>query len=172
MLRRRRLITMGQPLLKSATLALICLLMACAQQRSDEAMVEQARIGLDTALSQMPNLPEFVTVDTIAFQFSRTEHEQTCYYARGYLVLGASLQAAQALDLYVESLRLSGWDLDTRQYETSRLLSRGNNEWMEVRFGEPGVDIEAQIDYEQIQRTYNSVIFVRLDYVLPSVGNC
>lgn len=163
---------MGKATVKLATLVLVGLLISCAQQRSEEAMVQQARVSLDTALTQMPSIREFVTIDTMAFQYSRTEGDQTCYYARGYIMLGSSLQTEQALDLYVENLRLSGWELSPRQYDISRLLWRGSNERIEVWFGEPGVDIENHIDYEQAQQDHISVIFVRLDYVLPTVENC
>jgi hypothetical protein len=145
----------------------LCLMVSCAvgEQR-------KARAGLDASVAQLPELREFDTVEVVHREFSHSGPRTTCYYARAYAIIGTSLPAEQALDVYVEELQSLGWEFDGRQYKTERGLKRGVYELVVVRSGEPGVDVKDAVDYAQLRAVYPTIIFVRLDFMLPSRDKC
>jgi len=106
------------------------------------------------------------------FHSDENEDGPICYYARAFVIVGTLLPETQALDTYTEKTQSLGWTPEGRQYEISRILIRGVNDRIVIGSGEPGVDIKDALDYDKLRETYRSIIFVRLDYMLPSRDEC
>jgi hypothetical protein len=132
----------------------------------------EARDGLDASIAQLPTLAGFTTIKVVPLEFSHTAYGKTCYYARGYVIAGSSFSETEALDTYTEKIRSLGWMPEGMQAETSRVLMHAANERMEIYSGKPGVDIDGAMDYDQLRQTYRSLIFVSLDYMIPSRDEC
>ena len=161
---KRPLWVLGIPLL-------LLTLVTCAQQISHLLKQQEARAGLDTLITQLPELADFDAVKIVRFEFSDTAYGKTCYYARSYVILGSSLSEAEALTIYARRLQTLGWVPRDEPYDTS-VLYGGLSALAIVTSGEPGADIKDALDYNQLRRIYRSVIFVRLDYMLPSRKEC
>ncbi len=134
--------------------------------------LDNVRAGVEASVAQLPRLKEFDTIKVVYQNFSFSAGGLTCYYGRAYVILGSSLSEKEALDAYFEALQLSGWVPRDAQYNTSRVLTRGAYELVEIRSGPPGVDIAKAVDYAQLRSVYESIIFVRVDLMLPSREEC
>lgn len=145
----------------------LCLITSCAV-----AEQRRARAGLDASVAQLPELREFDTVEVVYRESSLSGPMTTCYYATAHVIIGTSLPAEKALDVYVEELQSLGWEFDGKQYNTARALRRGVYELVVVRSGEPGIDVEDAVDYAQLRNIYPAIIFVTLDFMLPSRNKC
>jgi hypothetical protein len=145
----------------------LCLTASCTlgEQR-------KARAGLDASVAQLPKLREFDTIKVIYYESSLSGPRTTCYYATAYTIIGTSLPELKALDVYVEELKSLGWRPREKQYDTTRILMRGTYELVVVRSGEPGVDVKDAVDYAQLRAVYPTIIFVRLDFMLPNRDKC
>lgn len=165
---RRFLKPIGVPILVLFLLALTncTLLEKRAQQR-------KARQGLESLVAQdLPNLDQFELVKTVSLDFSMTAYGMTCYYARDYLIMGTSLPESEALEHYVEGLLPLSWTKEGEQYLTSKILIHGQNARIVVSHGEPGVDVDDAVDFERLSDIYQSILFVRVDYMLPARDGC
>lgn len=148
-------------------------LVAVGTQQSERFQNQrEAREGLDASITQLPTLEGFTTIKVVPLEFSHTAYEKTCYYARGYVIVGSSFSETKALEIYTDAIHSLGWTSEGMQSETSKVLMHAANERMEIYSGKPGVDIEGAMNYEQIRQVHQSVIFVRLDYMVPSRSDC
>ena len=146
---------------------LLCSTVSCARSQRREA-----RAGLDAAVTQLPKPAGFDTIKVVYREFRSTEYERKCFYARAYVIIGSSLPEVEALDVYVEKLEALGWVPREKQYKTTRVLRRGTHERIVIELGQPGVDIKDAVDYAQLRNTYPTIIFVRVDFMLPSRDEC
>jgi hypothetical protein len=146
---------------------LLCSTVSCARSQRREA-----RAGLDAAVTQLPKPAGFDTIKVVYREFRSTEYERKCFYARAYVIVGSSFSEVEALDVYVKELQSLGWKLEGRQYDIERGMKRGVHERIVVRSGKPGVDIKDAVDYAQLRNTYPTIIFVRVDFMLPSRDEC
>jgi hypothetical protein len=146
---------------------LLALAVSCAQPQRREA-----RAGLDAAVAQLPEPAGFDVIKVVYREFRSTEYERKCFYATAYVIIGSSLPELEALDVYAEDLQPLGWAPRDEQYNTTRVLRRGTYERIVIELGEPGVDIRDAVDYVQLRATSPTVIFVRLDFMLPSRDEC
>lgn len=152
---------------------IVCFVTSCHPPVNDQKR-QEARAGLDTVLAQLPELKEITRVKTLVYESYDNEHgEDVCYYAKGYVILGTSLPATEALDAYAQALRSTGWVNETSdEYKTSRMLILGDQERIVVSSGDPGLEIRNAVNYEQLRQLYTSVIVIRVDYTLPKRDNC
>lgn len=146
---------------------LLCLLVSCTAEEQ-----RKARAGLDASVAQLPELGDFDTIEVIYYETSLSGPRTTCYYATAYLIIGTSLPEEKALDVYVEELKSLSWTPREKQYDTTRILMHGTYELVVIRSGEPGVDVKDAVDYAQLRAKYPTIIFVRLDFMLPSRDKC
>ena len=164
-------------ILLGAFTTLLCILFSIiiGQYLRGKLMQRNVRTELDILVNNVVPLPaEFEIIETISLDslyFTETFGKE-CFYARDYLILGSTLPASDALDAYARSLLSSGWITETRSYPTSRTLIYGENVRTVVEGGRPGVDVRNAIDYAELQRIYESIIFVRIDYAIPRRDGC
>lgn len=151
---------------------LLCLLVFGVQLTNHYMKQREARIGLDALVTQLPELRDFEKVKVVYREFSNTEYGVTCYYARAFIITGTRLSESESLDVYTAKLESLGWMPREKQYETSRVLYYEMNDRIVVRSGEPGVDIKDALDYAQLRKDYQSVIFIRIDYMVPNREEC
>ena len=132
----------------------------------------EAKSGLDTAMRQVPENSEFAIITTATFEFQRQFENSgpTIYLARGYVILGSSLSSQEALNKYFVMVQAIGWIPRSDQYETSKVLKRGQNELMEIYGdrGRLGADLEGVVDYQKLKQMNRTLIFVLIDYVIPN----
>jgi hypothetical protein len=155
-------------------LVLLLLMTSCAQYVDHLQKQSEAKAGLDNLIKSLPQFKGLDVVKTVSLEFSNIEHGNgpPCYYARGYIIVGSALPGTEALEAYAQSLRLLGWTPKGTLYETSNVLVYEKNARLEIYSGEPGVDIQDAADYARLKQMYTSVIFIRLDYMLPSADEC
>lgn len=151
---------------------LLSLITACSNPINSSLNYQRARSGLEKLMTQLPQPEGFNVIKVIQQEFSDTAGGTTCNYARAHLVIGTSMLETEALDIYEQNLKTLNWISREQQYKTSRALYYGNNGRIVVRSGEPGVDVKDAVDYEQLRKTYQSVIFVRIDYMVPNREMC
>ncbi len=151
---------------------LLCLSIFCVQQISYFKKQQEAKLGRETLVGQLPKLKNFDVIETVYQDFPDKITGRTCYYARTHLVIGTSMPESKALDAYEQNLKILNWISGGQQYETSRVLHYGDNDRVVVRSGEPGIDVKNVVDYDQLRETYQSIIFVRVDYMVPNREMC
>ncbi len=153
--------------------ASLCLLVSCYPP-IDLDKQQEARRGLDAALAQLPTLQRFTTIKILVYESYDAEHssEYVCYYAKGYIVAGSSIPAADAVSYYAQSVQSLGWLPDSDQHTSERLLDRGMYERMVISPYEPEIEIQNAVGYTQLKETYTSVIVIRVDYTVPSRERC
>jgi hypothetical protein len=148
------------------------LIVSCVLLDKSDDTLEEAKIGLELAVDQLPKLDGFKTIKINQEAFSHTEYGLTCDYARANIAIGSSLPASDALDQYVEALQSDGWTLKKNQYQQTKSLAQGSNSLIVVYFGEPTIELKDDIDLERLKRSYQSIMFIRLDYMLPNSNEC
>ena len=154
-------------------LVLCFLLLASCGILDKKAQQRKTREGLESISSQeLPELDGFDLVKVVSLDLSSSDYGKTCSYARDYLIIGTSLPESDALERYVEALLRLGWTREGDQYPTSNNLIHGKNARIVVRYGDPGADVRDAADYDQLRDNYQSVIFVRVDYILPERDGC
>jgi hypothetical protein len=104
--------------------------------------------------------------------YSQTEYGKTCFYGRAYIVAGSQLTASDALDQYVEALQIQDWRLKEKTYQDSKTLLLGSNSLIVVYYGEPWPVFKKDIDLERLYQIYQSILFIRVDYMLPTRDEC
>ena len=157
-------------------LLLVCLvstiLWSLAAQKS-KSFQQEARQGLDQVVANdLPSLEGFETIKVASFDLSDTVYGDTCYYARDFLILGGSLTEAEALDRYAAKLESSGWMPKGKQYPTSKGFKYGDHAITVARIGDLDPGLRDYVDYEQLRKTYPSIIFVRVEFMLPHREGC
>lgn len=155
-----------------APFVLSCVLVACGQP-TGWIMQERARAGLDAALAELPQSSEFQIYRVVYSKVLDIEGRGSeCYYGRGYAVIGSSLLEREAIISYFQMVQSSGWISEGEQYNVSKLLKRGLNERMELYVGDPDVDIKDAVKSVQLRNGHQSLVYVRVDYMLPSRDQC
>ena len=141
-----------------------CNLVSARSQRNE------ARRSLDELVNHdLPQIEGLETIEIVSSTWSHPEHSPACHYARDYLIIGAFMPEAEALERYVAGAELMGWSKEG-VFET---LIQGDHARLVVKIGDrPGVDIEDAIDYEQAREVYQSLLFVRVDFMLPQRDGC
>lgn len=163
------------PKISTFIVTLICLLaLAGCNVLNERAQQREARAGLEIIVGTMlPESDQFDLVETVSFDDSGSESGMvTCYYAVDYLIIGAPVPETEALNSYAADLHLLGWEPRSRQYPTSRVFRYGDNARAVATIGNPGASIRDAVDYAQVRTLYQSIIFVRLDFILPSREAC
>ena len=155
---------------------LLCLVSAVlwslAAQKS-KSLQREARQGLDRIVAnELPTLNGFDTIEVASFDSSDTVYGETCYYAGDFLILGGSLAEAEALDRYAAKLESSGWIPRTRQYPTSKVFMYRDHVQMNVRTGDLDPGLRDYVDYKQLGKTYSSILFIRISFMLPTREDC
>ncbi len=155
-------------------LLLSYLLTSCDDPITQVRQQQEAKVGLGTALAELPQSPEFATVKVVSLERvdNGANFGSTCYLERGYVILGSSLSEEETISLYFQKVQSIGWIPIGEQYPRSKTLYRKPNESMEIYVGEPGVDIEDAVNYAGLRKTYKSIAFVSVDYMVPSPGQC
>ena len=145
---------------------------SCGLLDKQDHALEEAKVDLELAIDQLPKLEGFETIKINQEAFSHTEYGLTCYYARASIAIGSSLPASDALEQYVEALQSQGWTPIGKQYQQTKTLVLGSNSLIEVYLGEPGIELKDDIDLEKLKQSYQGILFMRLDYMLPNSTEC
>jgi hypothetical protein len=140
---------------------------------SARAQRNEARRSLNQLVSDdLPQIEGLEILEIVSSTWSRTEYSQTCHYARDYLIIGAFMPVEEALERYFIEAELMGWIPRDIQYDSSRVLRLEEHARLVVETSGPGVDIRDAIDYEQARDVYQSLLFVRVDFMLPQRDGC
>lgn len=148
------------------------LIASCSLMSNSDSELRKVSDGLETLLDELPQVDGFDTIKTVQQEFSHTEYNLTCYYARANVALGAPISAPEALDSYTGALAAQGWVLEKNQHQSTRVLSKGSNALIVINLGEPGVELKNEVDIEKLGQIYKGLIFIRLDYMLPPRAEC
>ncbi len=138
-----------------------------------KSLQREARQSLEQVVAnELPTLDGFDTIEVASFDSSDTVYGGTCYYAGDFLILGGSLAEAKALDRYAAKLESSGWIPRERQYPTSKVFMYRDHVQMNVRTGDLDPGLRDYVDYVQLRKTYPSIIFLRISFMLPNREDC
>ncbi len=138
-------------------------------------MQNAARKGLDTTVSQMPELTGFHVIRVVYREFQSDESidGMYCYYARAFFVVGSNWTADEAELKYTQQLQTLGLGWQPREFPNDgQVLYRGRNEDVVVSKNQPEVGVIEAEEYAQVQATYPGVFFITLEYILPSRDGC
>jgi hypothetical protein len=139
---------------------------------TNAAKQQAARSGVQTAVAQLPRPKDYQWIKEVYNDIPNPIRNGQCYYSRAYVILGTALPVTLALDTYIGYLQSFGWILSKEEYTTPKVLYHGVNELAVVDSSDPGPDVAGKIDYAQLQRQYPTVLYVRIDYALPSRNEC
>ena len=135
-------------------------------------MLSQVGSQAQQVQQTLPLPPSFTIIKTKILTFDFTARGATCYYGRAYQIMGSELTAAQAIEIYTSFLRKTDWAIEGVQDAASPVLMQGNHTRLNLYSGDPGVDVEDVVNYEQIQATHVTIVTVRIDYMLPQRDEC
>lgn len=166
-MRKSRTLLIGLALL----LCLIPVLLVSSFNALEHYQLRRARNGLEAVKAKLTTPGSFELITTVSTDFPGV-NLGTCYYARDYLIMGTTLTETQALDMYENHLRSVGWLPGERQYLNTRVFYSGDNVFLVVTTIGPGDDTRDAVDYERLKQEYESVVFVRLEFQLPSTSEC
>ncbi|WP_347246039.1 hypothetical protein [Thermogutta sp.] len=132
----------------------------------------QAKAGLGRDLQELPQPKEFqrVTLITPPYVPDRSERNG-CYPAAAFIAFGTTLSPQTAIERYIQSLSIQGW----------QLRESGAGEWILIRrpqekiiiwIGEPGLDFAFDSAYRQAQEKFPTFVYLHLYYILPQVNGC
>lgn len=128
----------------------------------------QARYLLNRAAEQsLPQLNDGEIVGILQEEFpSRVGNR--CFFARDYLVLGFSVLSTEAaMEEYKKQLVILGWQ------KRGSIYINGDNLNLNVSENNlPIIDIHKIVDYERLRNTYNGVLSIGIDYILPDRSTC
>ena len=153
-------------------ISIAVLIGSCGLLDKQDNALEEVKVDLELAIDQVPKLEGFETIKINQEAFSHTEYGLTCYYARASIAIGSSLPASDALEQYVEALQSQGWTPIGKQYQQTKTLVLGSNSLIEVYLGEPGIELKDDIDLKKLEQSYQGILFMRLDYMLPNSTEC
>ncbi|HRQ42701.1 MAG TPA: hypothetical protein PLD25_32715 [Chloroflexota bacterium] len=137
-----------------------------------ELQKQQARRNLQAITAmELPDLDHFQTIRIVSSDFSHSSNNVTCYYARDNIILGTLLSEVDALNTYVRSLQELGWEPGWGD-PLPKSLALDEHTLLEVSVGQPPPIIRHAIDYEELRKTYQTFVFVKVDYMLPNRGSC
>jgi len=150
------------------------ILIGCGPTISQEQQLK-ARSGLDLAVAQIPEMEGFTNLKVVYQEFYDSEHGngKVCYYARAFFVIGSSFSKTEAPLAYAQrfqSLGL-GWIAREDPFEPT-VMFRGDNEVAIVTSNKPDYVVHDAVDYTRMEKIYVSIIFLRLEYQLPSRAEC
>jgi hypothetical protein len=128
----------------------------------------QARYLLNRAAEQsLPQLNDGEIVGILPEEFpSRVGN--TCFFARDYFVLAfSSMSTEAAMEEYKKQLVILGWQ------KRGSIYINGDNLKLNVSENNlPVLDIHKVVDYEMLRNTYNGVLTIGIDYILPDRSTC
>ena len=154
----------------------VVLLEGCYQTNTQEyeETLKQAQVGLEPAVAQVNQFPDLKVLAVKYYRhYDWITSPPSCYYARAYLLLGTTIQSPDSVQVFAEHLQSLGWTFrDFGQYEDAKLLLRGTNEVAAVEAYGPGPELEDAADYDELRKTYSSLVFLRFDYILPDERGC
>ncbi len=129
----------------------------------------EAGAGVLSTFSQLPRIEGIEQVDSQDDSFLS---EDCTAVGRRYLLLGTSLSARQALDLYTQQLQASGWKKQEDQYEDDRVFVRGAHEFLNISYyGGDGRYVwnwRTQTNYLAVKKKYSNFLYVRIEYYVPN----
>lgn len=168
---RRATKILGFVLLLIGILPLLAIMLIGAIALKPVFIQYQARQGLDLVLNELPDLEAYKTIKTVSFDSSREGSTTTCYYATDYLIIGTSLPELVARETYIEVLQSMGWEPGWKEPLPTRLTDKKNT-IIQVTAGDPVPLIRHAVNYDEIRKTYQSIIYLRVDYMIPNTGDC
>lgn len=168
-MRKLRMIFIGLALL--LCLAPILFLLIGGFNALERYRLSQARSGLEATKAELTVPTDFELITTVSTDFSGVDLG-TCYYGRDYLIMGTPLPEIQALDKFENHLRSSEWLPGDRQYSDTRTFYYGENALLVATTIGPGDDTRGAVDYERLRQEYESILFVRVEFQLPSRSRC
>lgn len=166
------------------TLGVLCVVFglmlttACFQDtqpfKQHEINLREARGGLLQTITTLPQDTDFQVVKAVSYELYDEEHGQgpVCYYARSYFIIGATIPLQDALAKYTQMLKGSGWVIRGEEYQTDNAFTRGIHERANLHSGSPGSELEATANLEELGKSYTSLFFLNVDYILPNEKRC
>lgn len=153
-----------------AVLLLLVLTSACTSPH--QKGLQQARIGLNKMMSQLPTFSQYPVVTTITGESVDVGRHRTCYYAEAYIVVGVASLPEEVLKAYTSYLLRKGWIID-REEENFKILTRGESEMLILETGHhAGWAIESNEEYQRAKGKYPLFLYITVRYILPAWEGC
>jgi hypothetical protein len=160
------------------TAFVITFLLICLSPFAFKSFVDktnQAIAGAHATLDQLPHVDGVELAAVRDSSFFSEEGGRYCSFGRLWILFGTSLPAPEAFDRYVQELQSSGWRREGRDYEKSRGFGRDAHAYLNISYNdapnEPW-DWGKHPDYLTARNSYSSILFVSIDYVIPSRREC
>lgn len=132
----------------------------------------QVYSGVEELVNQLPTLETIDTLDVTYQEFSQSEYGLTCYYSRAYVTLGTQQPSSEVLEAYLEKLYVQGWHPEGNQYANTKTLIRYDNDRLVISLTKPAIVLQNQTNYAKLKQSYKAIIFIRIDYMVPSRQEC
>ena len=131
-----------------------------------------AQAEVQDIVQHLPQILGFDFITQQATSFASDETGHVCTYGRTWVVLGTHTAAQEALEHYAGALQSLDFHLESHQLELSRHLTRGVHERVVVGAFGPVEIFRNNRDYMAAVEKYQTVMTVRVDYILPNRDEC
>lgn len=163
---------MKRLILSLIAISLLSLLLLGIQKINSQWKKSQVHTGLEKLVNRLPTLETIDTVEVTYQKFSQSENGFTCYYGRAYVILGTQQPLSEVLDAYLKELYAQGWYPEGYQYANTKTLIRYDNDRLVISLTEPAIVMQNQTNYVKLKQSYKELIFIRIDYMVPSRQKC
>lgn len=165
-------------------LGITCLLTGCSVflgiSNHPDVLIEKAKAEMGTSAEALPEHREFEKLNMITETFSSENTSKAngrCKYARMYKVYATSLNKEDIFSYYQTQLTQNDWDMDGTGSEFAKVYTRGVNERLAIsiissRSRNPGWLSTRDIDFSQLNESYQFVVAVNLTYIIPQREGC
>ena len=144
-----------------------CLLPGCSSPRQQAVRAEAQKVA-----EHLPQVEGFDVVTKLDTAFASDETGRSCYVGRAWVVFGTHMPVQQALNRYAGVLQAGGFQLETDQLDLSRGMTRGLHERIVIGAFGPVETFRNNPEYAAAEQKYQTVITVRIDYIVPSRDEC
>jgi len=163
---------MKRLILSLIAVSLLLLLLFGVQQINSQWQKSQVHTGSEKLVNQLPTLETIDTVEVTYQEFSHSENGITCYYGRAYVILGTQQPLPDVLEAYLEELYAQDWRPEGNQYANTKTLIHYDNDRLVISLTEPEIVTQNQTNYAKLKQSYKEIIFIRIDYMVPSRQEC
>jgi len=163
-------------------LTLVCLIASgCLADYLMDPLEKEAKAAMIDVIAELPELTELELIgETEVLSNSdcgplafRDESDDCCGYAHFYRLYGTSLSDSEALNLYVEQLKLLNWQKDITSAPNIRILIRGSSELLALKIAPDHLPVWLRkIDPNNLRENYLTVLELHVTIKLPQRDGC
>lgn len=147
--------------------SIVLLISGCYQEYQ-----KLVRADVETSTKEISVLEGFTLVNTVIHDYSITSKSSSCFYGRSYMIIGSDFTDHQAIQIYSDYLQRSQWKQEFPHPENEAIFIKGENERIVINADYPEAEIKDSVDINHLMNAFHSIIYIRLDYMLPKRINC